>query len=126
MSPIADDHSPVKDYDRRLEATVKRENVDHGALDLLSLQHVTTFPHAQRGKRGSFEHVPFQELTLNLDDKYKRQGRFAFDVDELPIHSSLGDRRSHFEHYLSESSVCLNKSPMEDSSITGQLLLSYH
>ena len=108
-----------KDYDKAPGSTIKIEDVDYGALEQLNLNRGTALQNANGGHRGAFEHVPFQESTFSFDDKYNMQGRFAFDVDELPIHSNYGDRSSHRENQLSKTSFCPGKSPMEDSVTTG-------
>lgn len=104
-----------KDYDRALESTVNLEDVDYEALEQLNLHHRRIFQDAHGCQRGSFEHVPLQGHTFNFDNKYNMQGRFAFDVDELPVHSKHGDRSSHRENHLSKLSFYSEKSPMEDS-----------
>lgn len=106
-----------------MESTVKVDEVDYGAFEQLNLHHGATINDTHRGQKGSFKHVPFQEPTSNLDDKYNMQGRFAFDVDELPVHPKIGTRSFHPESGCSRISVRPDKSPMEDSVDTGQLPL---
>ena len=121
MLPTTDNNSPDRAYDKALESTVKKGNIDYGQLDL----HIgTTFQDVHGGQRGSFEHVPFQGSTFKFDDKYSIQGRFAFDVDELPIHTKPGDLPSYSENQFSKSSAYPEKSPMEDSMDTGQFILT--
>ena len=98
------------------------KNVDYDALKRLNLRHGTSFQDADGGQRGSFEHVSFQTSTLDFDDKYSMRGRFAFDVDELPIPKN-GDHHSHTENDLGTMRVHAEESPVEDSEDTGQSLL---
>ena len=98
------------------------ENVDYDALKRLNLRRGPTFEDADGGQRGSFEHVSFQESTIDFDDKYGMRGRFAFDVDELPIPKD-GDRHSHTENHLGTIRVSSEESSVEDSVDTGQSLL---
>lgn len=112
----------VNDYDKAAESTVKIEEVDYGAFEQLNLRHGATIKDAHRGQKGSFEHVMFQKPTSNLDDKYNMQGRFAFDVDELPVHPKNGSRSFHPESGFLGISIFPDKSPMKDSVDTGQLL----
>ena len=118
----ADNNLCVKDYDMAAEPTVKMEEVDYGAFEQLNLHHGATTKDANKGQTGSFEHVLFQRPTSNLDDKYNMQGRFAFDVDELPVHPKNGLRPFHPESGFSRISVFPDKSPIIDSVDTGQLL----
>lgn len=113
----------VKDHSKAVESTVTIEEVDYGAFEQLKLQHGATIKDAYRSQKGSFEHVPFHEPTSNIDNKYSMQGRFAFDVDELSVHSKNGTRPFCPESDFPRTSVCLHKSPMEDSVDTGRLLL---
>ena len=114
-----DNNSPDRAYDKALESTVNKENIDYGQLDL----HIgTTFQDLHTGQRGSFEHVPFQGSTFKFDEKYNIQGRFAFDVDELPIHTKRGDLPSYSENRFSKFSAYPEKSPMEESMDIGQFL----
>lgn len=124
MSLTTNNRLPGKGYDKALKSTINIQDVDYGALEQLYLHHGLTFQGSHGGQRGSFEHVPFQKSTSNIDDKYNMLGRFAFDVDELPIHPEHGDQRSRRENSLSKASVCLEKSLVEDSPNAGQLLLS--
>lgn len=124
MLPTTERHLPERDCDKALESTLLVKNVDYEALKQLNLHREKTFQDAHGGHRGSFEHVPFEGSTFNFDSKYDIQGRFAFDVDELPIHPKGGDRASHRENNLSKLSVCLEKSAMEDRVEIGHLLLS--
>ena len=101
---------------------VGNENVDYDALKPLNLRHGPTFEDAHGGQRGSFEHVSFQSYTTNFDDKYSVRGRFAFDVDELPIPKS-GDHHFHTENHLGTMRVHPEESPVEDSVDTGEWLL---
>ena len=94
------------------------ENVDYDALKRLNLRHGPTIEDADGGQRGSFEHVSFQKSTIDFDDKYSMRGRFAFDVDELPIPQN-GDRRSHTENHLGMMRVHPEESSVEDSVDTG-------
>ena len=112
-----------KDY-KALEPTLGTEDVDYGALEQLNLHRGKTVIDTFEGQRGSFEHVPFQESAFNFDGKYIMKGRFAFDVDELPLHLEHGNRRSHHDHHLSSLSIWPGRSPMENSVKTGQLILS--
>ena len=112
-----------KDLDKALKSTLKVEDVDYGALERLNLHHKTGPPDAHGGQRGSFEHVPFQTSRFNLDDKYNMQGRFAFDVDELPVHCRDGERLSNDECHLLKLSL-YPESPREDSVNTCQLNLN--
>lgn len=122
--PTSDNDLPDKDHDKAPVSTVNTQNLDYGALERLNIDHGTTFQDAPGGQRGSFEHVPFQGSTFNFDDKYNAQGRFAFDVDELPIHLKHGGRPSYLDTHSSKFTVCPGKSSMENSVDTGQLLLS--
>ena len=106
---------------KALEFIVNIKDVDYGALEQLNFRHGTTVQNAHGGQRGSFEHVAFRGPTFNFDDKYNMQGRFAFDVDELPIQLKQGDRPSNSENHFSKISICPEKSPVEDSVVTGQL-----
>lgn len=94
------------------------KNVDYDALKRLNLRHRPTFEDADGGQRGSFEHVSFQTSTINFDDKYSMRGRYAFDVNELPIPKS-GDRHSHSENHLGTMRVHPEESPVDDSVDTG-------
>ena len=94
------------------------ENADYHALKRLNLRHEPTFEDADGGQKGSFEHVSFQKSTINFDDKYSTRGRFAFDVDELPIPKN-GDRRSHTENHLGTIRADPEESSVEDSVDTG-------
>lgn len=113
----------VTNNSKAVESTVTKEEVDYGAFEQLKLQHGATIKDTHRGQKGSFEYVPFQEPTSNIDKKYNMQGRFAFDVDELPVHPKNGTRTFHPESDFSRINVCLDKSPMEDSVDTGRLPL---
>ena len=115
---MSDVDLPDKDYKKSLRFAVGVEDVDYGALKQLTLGHGTTIEDADRDKRGSFEHVSFQVPTFNFDDKYSMQGRFAFNVDELPIPKHR-DRQSHPENHLKIRSVSPEGSSMEDSLNTG-------
>lgn len=97
---------------------VGTKNVDYHALKRLNLRHGSTFEDVNRGQRGSFEHVSFQTSAMNFDEKYSMQGRFAFDVDELPI-SKSGDRHSLIESHLGTARVPTEESSVEDSVDTG-------
>ena len=94
------------------------ENVDYDALKRLNLHHGPTFEDADRGQRGSFEHVSFQTSIISFDDKYGMRGRFAFDVDELPLPKSA-DRHSHAENHLGTMKVDPEESSVDDSADTG-------
>ena len=94
------------------------ENVDYDALKRLNLRHGSTFEDVDGGQRGSFEHVSFQTSTICFDDKYSMRGRFAFDVDELPIPES-GGRHSHPKKHLEITRVDSEESSVEDSLDTG-------
>ena len=118
-----DDHLPDKDYEKNPKSTIIIEDVDYEALEQLYLHRGLTFQDAHGGQRRSFEHVPFQGSTVNVDDKYNMQGRFAFDMDELPIHPKHEDHRPDRESRLSKFGVFPEKSPVEDSVNEGQLLL---
>ena len=98
------------------------ENVDYDALKRLNLRHEPTFEDANGGQRGSFDHVSFQRSTISFDDKYSMRGRFAFDVDELPMPQNR-DRHSHTENHFGTIKVKSEESPVEDSVDTGQSLL---
>ena len=118
----ADNNLRFKDYDKAAESTVKIEEVDYGAFEQLNLHRGAIIKDAHRGQKGSFEHVLFQRPTSNLGDKYNMQGRFAFDVDELPVHPKNGIRPFHSESGFSKISVFPDKSPMKSSVDTGQWL----
>ena len=111
-----------KGYDKTL-STLKIEDVDYGALERLNLQHKMVPPDVHGGQRGSFEHVPIQTSGFNLDDKYNMQGRFAFDVDELPVQFKDRERRPYDENHLLQLSL-YTESPREDSVNTCQLYLN--
>ena len=108
-------------YDKAPKSTLKIEDVDYGALERLNIQHKMTPPDVHGGQRSSFEHVPIETSGFNLDDKYNMQGRFAFDVDELPV--QFRDRRSYDEDHLLKLSL-YTESPREDSVNTCQLHLN--
>ena len=112
-----------KDYDKALTSTLKIEDVDYGALERLNLQHKSAPADALQGQRGSFEHVPIQTTRFNMDDKYNLQGRFAFDVDELPLHFKDGEPRSYDENHPLKLSL-YPESTREDSVNTCQLHLN--
>ena len=116
------DNLPKNVAEKSPGSDVGNENVDYDALKRLNLRHGPTIEDANGGQRGSFEHVSFQRYTTNFDDKYSTRGRFAFDVDELPIPKS-GDHHSHTENHLGTMRVHLEESPVEDSVDTGQSLL---
>ena len=118
MSVNNDNKPPNKDNDKSLGSVVGIEDVDYGALKRLNLRHVANSQEADEGQRGSFEHVSFQESAINFDGKYSMRGRFAFDVDELPINKD-GDRRSYAENQLETTRVHPEESSMEDSGNTG-------
>ncbi len=109
----AEDSPPNKYYEKGLESGVDKDDVDYAALEQLNLHHLATFQDEDADQRGSFEHVPFQRSTFNIDDKYNMQGRFAFDVDELPINKN-GDRPT--ENHLSKIK---QESPADESVNTG-------
>ena len=113
----------VNNSSKTVESTVTTEDVDYSAFEHLILHHGATIKDAYKGQKGSFEHVPFQEPTSNIDNKYNMQGRFAFDVDELPVYPRNASRPLHPKSDIPTISVCLDKSPMEDSVDTGRLLL---
>ncbi len=115
MFPTTNANLHDKEYDTAAESTVKIEDVDYGALEQLNLHGEKTF----QNQKGSFEHVAFQGSTFNFDKKYNMQGRFAFNVDELPIQPKYGDRLSHRGNYIFKTSFCPGKSPTEDSVTTG-------
>lgn len=108
-----------EDYGKGLGSTVKIQDVDYGAFEKLNLHHGTTFQDVNGSQRHSFEHVPFQENTFSFDDKYNMQGRFAFDVDELPFQPKHRGRSSHQEIQFSKLSACTKTSTSEDSTDTG-------
>lgn len=116
---MTDNKLPPKDHNKAIKSTVNIKDVDYGALEQLNLHRVMTVQDTHGGQRGSFEHVAFSGPAFSFDDKYNMQGRFAFDVDELPIHPKHGDRCFHSENHLSKISICPENSPMEDSVITG-------
>ena len=112
-----------KGYDEALNATIKIEDVDYGALERLNLQHKLNPSDVHGGQRSSFEHVPIQTSGFNLDDKYNMQGRFAFDVDELPVQFKDRERRSYDENHLLKLRL-YTESPREDSVNTCQSYLN--
>ena len=117
--PINTDDNLLNNVSEKLPGSaVGVENVDYDALKRLNLRHRPTFEDADGGQRGSFVHVAFQKSTINFDDKYSMRGRFAFDVDELPIPKN-GDRRSHTENHLGTIRAHSEESSAEDSVDTG-------
>lgn len=109
---------PGKDCNKGFDSTVEIDDVSYGVLEQLNLHHGAKFQDADGDQRRSFEHVPFQKSTFSIDDKYNMQGRFAFDVDELPIPKN-GHRSSHPDMDLSAFSACPEESTEEDSVHTG-------
>lgn len=118
-SITADNNLLDKDHNKLHGSAVSTQDVDYEAIKLLNLHPGATSQGADRGHQGSFEHVPFQGYAFSLDDKYNMQGRFAFNVDELPITKDR-DRGPYPEDHLNKLSVCLGESPMEDGVDTGQ------
>lgn len=117
-SITADNNVLDKNRDKSHGPAVSTQDVDYEAIKQLNLHPGAPSQMADGGHQGSFEHVPFQKYAFNLDDKYNMQGRFAFNVDELPITKDR-DRGPYPEDFLNKLSVCLEESPMEDSVDTG-------
>ena len=55
-------------------------------------------------QRTSFDAVRFRRSSNGFDRKYTRLGRYAFDVDDLPMPSRPGERMVHsedsFSHFM--------------------------
>ena len=94
------------------------DDVNYGAFEQLDLHQRKPFSDHNKVQRGAFEHVPFQSPAFKIDDKYNTQGRFAFDVDELPKPND-GDPRPLPGTYLSNVDLFLEDSSVEDSVNTG-------
>ena len=117
-STTADNDLLDKDPNIFHGSAVSTQDVDYEAIKRLNLHLGAPSQDAGRGHQGSFEHVPFQKYAFSLDHKYNMQGRFAFNVDELPITKDR-DRGPYPEDHLDKLSVCLEESPLEDSVDTG-------
>ena len=113
------DSLPDKDYDKKLKSAVNIDDIEYEAFEQLNLHHGTIVQDANGDQRGSFEHVPFERSRFNIDDKYNTLGRFAFDVDELPIHEHV-NRSSHTENHIPNANFSSEDFSLEDSVITGE------
>ena len=114
-----DDSPPEKDFDKKLKSAVNTDDIEYGAFEQLNLHHGTIFQDAYGDQRGSFERVPFERSRFNIDDKYNTLGRFAFDVDELPITKHV-NRRSNLENQIPNANVSSEEFSLEESVISGE------
>ena len=118
-----EDSLPDKGLNKKLESAVDVDDIECGSLEHLNLHHGTIFQDVYGDQRGSFEHVPFERIQSDIDDKYNTQGRFAFDVDELPVPKHV-DRGSHPENHIQNSNIFSEEFPREENLITGESFFS--
>lgn len=118
-NPAADTFLLDTEHEDAHESTsAKEEAANHSVLDLQSLLPESTPP-----QKTSFDFVPFNSTSFDVDYKYASQGRYAFKLHDLPKASKPGGELAHGNHIPYLGVLEMERSSVEDDMDIGKVML---